>query len=678
MGEANANQGSNYFHEIDGLRAIAVIAVVINHLNKDVLPGGFLGVDIFFVISGFVIALSLVKSWKRQRFSDFILGFYARRAKRILPALVFYLLVFSLLISFFNQDPQTSLRIGSHALFGVSNISLHGLRSDYFAPTEALNPFLQTWSLGVEEQFYILFPFVFYFVFAHISRSSRLLVLAVATGAISVGSFILFLHFFGSSSSSFHYLPGFRFWEIGVGVIAYWVSHSQTLRKYTSHKNLTVFEASCFLIVVICLCLSESWTSVTILAIVVAMGVFLALRASGKGSTRTSLITALLSTLLLRKVGNISYSLYLWHWGIICIANWTIGITPYTSAMLIVVMLAASYASYRYIEVPFRNSRFSSSKTLAAGLLSILLSFLFVKVVSAKSKYLYLGERAKSTFLAGCSGDKNSDYWIYGDSHTHEMQKAIAAAASPSNCYRADQDDYPEDLVLGVKSRRRSTGSITSARFHILSNLRGFGQDLHRYKPAYVVINKYWLGSFGKPEEGLDSYDAKNISFYDPKVNKAVSHEEALLKYVNSLASLIKHNSNTRFIIVAPEPEFDWVGEGGPKNVASGICDPQWFNLGYGTPLLSDVCKQWNTPAYTTRKSFILRRERFLKVLSYLANSHPNVILFDTVPHLCDKQRCSTHSKDGTRLYQDDDHLAEGSIGYLTAPLKKELQTGEK
>ena len=143
----------NYRREIDGLRAFAVIAVIINHFNNKLLPSGYLGVDIFFVISGFVITSSLANR-ESNGFWDFICSFYARRLKRLVPALAFFVIICSILICLVNPYPGFSLFTGLTSLFGVSNIYLLRESTDYFAESTQLNIFTHTWSLGVEEQFY--------------------------------------------------------------------------------------------------------------------------------------------------------------------------------------------------------------------------------------------------------------------------------------------------------------------------------------------------------------------------------------------------------------------------------------------------------------------------------------------------------------------------------------------
>jgi peptidoglycan/LPS O-acetylase OafA/YrhL len=123
---------SKYRPEIDGLRAFAIITVIINHFNKDILPSGYLGVDIFFVISGYVITSSL-SNRKSKNFGDFLISFYERRLKRLVPALVFFVLVITGLIYLLEPDPRTALRTGTAALFGLSNLYLFKQSTNYFA-----------------------------------------------------------------------------------------------------------------------------------------------------------------------------------------------------------------------------------------------------------------------------------------------------------------------------------------------------------------------------------------------------------------------------------------------------------------------------------------------------------------------------------------------------------------
>lgn len=161
---ATRGEPTAYQPYIDGLRAWAVLSVMLYHLDARWLPGGFSGVDIFFVISGFVVSASVADRGPMP-FGQFLLCFYARRARRILPALVVALLATALISALFIPAAYLSDRnrtTGLLAFFGLSNVILGAPGGDYFSPKAEFNPYTHTWSLGVEEQFYLLFPLLFW------------------------------------------------------------------------------------------------------------------------------------------------------------------------------------------------------------------------------------------------------------------------------------------------------------------------------------------------------------------------------------------------------------------------------------------------------------------------------------------------------------------------------------
>jgi peptidoglycan/LPS O-acetylase OafA/YrhL len=160
----NKTPSSGYIPEIDSLRAIAVLSVILFHFNPLILPGGFSGVDVFFVISGYVVSSSLAKS-QHSHFIGFVLQFYSRRIIRIYPALLACLMIVGVLQTLFVPASWLSQSTNSTALYafaGLSNFALIWFNDGYFSPRIEFNAFTHTWSLAVEEQFYLLFPFIFF------------------------------------------------------------------------------------------------------------------------------------------------------------------------------------------------------------------------------------------------------------------------------------------------------------------------------------------------------------------------------------------------------------------------------------------------------------------------------------------------------------------------------------
>ncbi len=229
-----------YRSDIDGLRAIAVISVIINHFNKGLMPSGYLGVDMFFVISGYVISMSLLNR-SQDGFINFLLWFYERRIKRILPALVICVLITSILICLLDQNPDVSLRTGIASLFGFSNIYLFNLAVDYFSPSTEINVFTQTWSLGVEEQFYLIYPFLILFFYKAKNGDRNLYLMISIVSAASMAGFIFIYNI--NQPAAFFLMP-YRLWELGSGCVLFLVStHNAKFTKSSSKGSVILLAA---------------------------------------------------------------------------------------------------------------------------------------------------------------------------------------------------------------------------------------------------------------------------------------------------------------------------------------------------------------------------------------------------------------------------------------------------
>ena len=242
-GVARANRSMRYRPDIDGLRAVAVVAVMLYHTDARWLPGGFVGVDVFFVISGFVVSASLAASAQR-RFGDFLAEFYARRLARIVPALVVMLAIASIAHTLFiprawlsRFSEQTALS----AFVGLGNWVMQRNADAYFAPLAAFNPYAHTWSLGVEEQFYVVCPMLlFLWVRARLRETPRAQMLAqLLLGAVGIASLAGCAWATRAQPTPAFYSVLFRFWELAAGVLLYELSASRpsTTRRLSISKS---------------------------------------------------------------------------------------------------------------------------------------------------------------------------------------------------------------------------------------------------------------------------------------------------------------------------------------------------------------------------------------------------------------------------------------------------------
>ncbi|MFN9547162.1 MAG: acyltransferase family protein [Cyanobacteriota bacterium] len=399
---ALSHKNSRYRPEIDGLRAVAIVAVIVNHFNKDWLPSGFLGVDIFFVISGVVITSSL----RHQSIVGFwsnLGSFYSRRIKRLLPALCILIVVGAILISLFNRFPGFSLQTGVAALFGFSNLYLFSQSTDYFAPSADLNIFTHTWSLGVEEQFYLFFPLLLWLAGPWRSRragfsqqNTRKLFLGILF--LSVISLVLFVILFGSHPAAAYFLMPTRFWQMGAGCLLALCSQKTQgnsgsdpvkREKFLDCKPLLSWFALAAILAVFRFFSEESVaiSSITIVLLTCLL-ITTSQQASCSKKDGVASIYSLLSHPFFVSIGLLSYSLYLWHWPVLCISRWTIGTPVWSLPFLLVLMVIFSLISYRVVEQPLRQAVWSVAnvKTIFQGVLAACVSAAFLLALGGPLK----------------------------------------------------------------------------------------------------------------------------------------------------------------------------------------------------------------------------------------------------------------------------------------------------
>ena len=333
-----------YRLDIDGLRAIAVVAVILNHIDHRLLPGGYLGVDVFFVISGFVITTSL-RRHQADSLGSLLRSFYARRCRRLIPALATCVLASGILAWLVDPDPLTSLKTGVAALFGVSNIAILLASQDYFAPSSQLNMFTQTWSLGVEEQFYLLFPgLVWISGFGRVSTGARrLLVLCLVFSVVSLA--ILFV-LPGHEGGAAYYLVLGRFWELGAGCMAALLGFAHP--GLAARLRRPLFASVGLALVLAALAAPVPPTVLASLLVVPPTALLILAGPHAGWSPRV------LSSRGFVAVGRISYSLYLWHWPVVSASLLDFGRARQVPVQL-ALALALGTLSYVLVENPARR-----------------------------------------------------------------------------------------------------------------------------------------------------------------------------------------------------------------------------------------------------------------------------------------------------------------------------------
>lgn len=345
-----------YRPDIDGLRAIAVLAVVINHLSPDVLPGGYVGVDIFFVISGYLITKIINREISEGTFT--YTNFYERRARRIFPAL-FAVLTATFILGYLlllPSDLESTLKATIGAVFFSSNLIFwREMKQGYFAATDTgLNPLLHTWSLAVEEQFYVFFPILLLLCTKHFKKHTKNILILTAIISLATAASLI-----KSKSVAVFFLSPFRIWELLIGSIlainAIPPITNRGFREIIAFFGLFLILAAYFLY-------SHQTTFPGIAALVPVLGAAALIHS---GSSGASFFSDLLRLRPVVFIGLISYSLYLWHWPLIVFAKYYLGAAPVGNIFFAIfsASIVLGYLSYKFIEQPFRAKKREGDKT---------------------------------------------------------------------------------------------------------------------------------------------------------------------------------------------------------------------------------------------------------------------------------------------------------------------------
>jgi len=330
-----------YRPEIDVLRALAIISVILYHAGFAIFNGGFVGVDVFFVISGYLITTILIQEFKEKQFS--IVSFYERRARRILPALLIVLLI-NYLVACFLFLPGNLKIVGQYsvsAILSATNILLYLKGNDYFGLESGSNPLFHTWSLGVEEQYYLIIP-----ILMTIFWSSKKYLQFTLFNCAAFISFAFIVYNSDDESFNFYMIVS-RAWELAAGsIVAVVMVYKTLLTGNAFYASLGVF-----LIITSILFLKNTSDALHLQLIAPVIGSSLVIIFANKNN----FIGRVLRIRLIVFIGLISYSLYLWHVPLLVYYRYVIGKDDPTLIPYFFILFIVSIASYRLVEQPFRN-----------------------------------------------------------------------------------------------------------------------------------------------------------------------------------------------------------------------------------------------------------------------------------------------------------------------------------
>ena len=351
-----------YRPDIDGLRALAVILVVAYHAFPEWVPGGFIGVDIFFVISGFLISSILLEALYTNTFS--FLDFYSRRILRLFPSLLLVLSC-ALLLGWFTLFADEFSLLGKHVYASATFFQNFNLLSEvgYFDEAGITKPLLHLWSLGIEEQFYLIWPFLLWLGY---KLKFKLITLIVILG---ISSFALNIVITFNDPRFAFFSPITRFWELLIGAL---LAYLQISNSKLTLGHLSIFGLGLVLIGV--LLISDASRFPGFLAVLPVMGAFFII-----ASTETSFVNRwLLSNKLMVGIGLISYPLYLWHWLILSFIRITQNgeVSWWVRVCAIIFALILALLTYRYVEKPIKQKKFRPQKTIALTVFMIVVTFI--------------------------------------------------------------------------------------------------------------------------------------------------------------------------------------------------------------------------------------------------------------------------------------------------------------
>jgi peptidoglycan/LPS O-acetylase OafA/YrhL len=639
----------DYRREIDGLRALAVIPVIFFHAGFQTFSGGFVGVDVFFVISGYLITSIILAEMQAGTFT--LKNFYERRARRILPALLvvmFVCLPFAWLW-LLPADMKSFLKSLVAVTFFVSNIFFYKQRG-YFETDAELMPLLHTWSLAVEEQYYLFFPILLMLTWRFGKRYIVGLLILICSASLVYTQYKVGVN----PNSAFFLLPS-RIWELLIGAFVAFYFSSRTKLDFGNLVSQIASVIGLLLITYAIFSFDQQTPFPSLYALIPTIGTMLIILFA----TQQTMVGKLLGNRMFVGVGLVSYSAYLWHQPLFAFARHRSLEEPGTLllSMLAVAAFVLAYFSWKYVETPFRNKqRFSRKKIFVYGaVLSALLVFLGVIGLLNKG-YVFRAplfqqlENIKKVNDSPCHTTlrRTAEQIAHGDICT------LGTASVPN--FAVIGDSHAGALFEGIKQYQAQVPfafyafsggfcaplldyklSLYQSKDCVETTLQAFKQIIKSPDIKYVVLAAQWANyTKGYREEtggvkniaGLASDSSATSKM--PSDNKAI-FERTLLNTIQALKAAGKI-----IIVVKPVPDFK-------QNVIPAVSKQLMFATG--------------TIRYPTR-SLRDYNERNMEVLEIFGRLK-DVSVVETKNLFCSEIECVSVGPEGNILFSDTNHVTE-------------------
>ena len=628
-----------YRADIDGLRAIAVLSVVGFHAFPDWIFGGFIGVDIFFVISGFLISGIIFGNLEHSSFS--YIEFYVRRIKRIFPALIL-VLVLGFAFGWYVLLPDEFQQLVKHVASGSGFISNFILwyESGYFDNSADTKPLLHLWSLAIEEQFYIFWPLLLGLVWKH---KWNFLTLTVS---IAVISFALNIYTVNNNPIADFYSPLSRFWELMIGgILAYLTLHKpQHLPQRPNWQSAI----GLLLIAVGILLINKERAFPGYWALIPGVGAFLIISAgSGAWLNRN-----LLGNRLIVGIGLISYPLYLWHWPLLVFSKIVVGRNLHVleRITIIAVSIGLAYLTYRLLENPIRKKGTSNKPVtvLLIALVCILAVSLFSFVKNVKPRH----KNASITKLLVAAYDREYPDGLKGKIIAGHLRRAYELKSDLSQKTLFIGDSNMEQYYPRIdKLISENPGKFNSAIF--------IGNQGLRCYPMYTMFITDSEQCSSVKEDITHLANDKDVEAvvlifswfaYDHLIKDKTGYER-LSQFISAISK------NKRFYLILNMPDGE---ELNPKNMFTGS-------------RLRTLDTKNTDKVVFDYKGFLNRHKIFRTELANLAIKN-GAIVIDPIKHLCRENKCPVFDSEGNPLYWDEMHMrasyVRSSADYIDITVK--------